>query len=68
MAEMAVRPLESGACRPPVAVQALGPLAFATVRMGRPFALPARTPWRDLPAFFQRLGKVGTVDWLCASS
>jgi hypothetical protein len=38
MAEMAVRPLESGAGRSPVAVQALGPLAFATVGMG----LPAR--------------------------
>jgi hypothetical protein len=31
MAEMAVRPLESGTRRPPVAIQALGPLAFATV-------------------------------------
>jgi len=29
---MAVRPLESGACRPPVAVEALGPLADAGVR------------------------------------
>jgi hypothetical protein len=42
MAEMAVRPLESGARRPPVAVQALGPPAFVTVGMGRPVAVPAR--------------------------
>ena len=57
---MAVRSLASCACRPPVAVQALGPLAFAAVRMRRPFAVPARTPWCDVPAFFKRLAGVNS--------
>jgi len=46
--------------RPPVAVQVLGPVAFATVGMGWSFAVPARTPRRDAPAFFKRLAGVNS--------
>ena len=60
MASLAIRPLGSGACRPPVAVQVLGPVAFATVGMGWSFAVPARTPRRDAPAFFKRLAGVNS--------